>query len=356
MKRAYLSLTIIFAVLLSACGPENPVDPSSGLNIEKGVFVLNEGTYTYANSSLTYYDPEADTVANNLFYKANGAPIGDVGQSMALIDGNLYIVVNNSNYIYKANARTLECDTTKRYLLDGFYSPRYILPLANDKAYVSDLSGRDLWIVDPSNMSITGSIAMGKPTETMCMVGHEVYVTNWSNYYDNSVMNNTVMVVDAVNDMKVAEIVVGKEPNGMVVDAQGQVWVMCEGAFWDEDMELPSLWKIDPLTKRAICVRTFEATAMCLAIDPQGEYLYYILDGDVRRMALNNPAENDTFRISGEGKTFYKIAVNPYNGELYVTDAKNYTVSGAVYRYTSDGLSLGSFRAGICPGFILFKY
>ena len=356
MKHASLLLAVLFSALLCSCGPDEPVNPSySGLNIEKGVFVLNEGTYLYANSSLTYYDPEADTVANNLFYRVNGAPIGDVGQSLCLMDGQLYIVVNNSNYIYKVDARTLACDTTQRYKLDGFYSPRYMIPLSPDKVYVSDLSGKDLWIGNPQQMTITGTIAIGKPTETMVLVGKEVYVANWSNYYDTEVMNNTVMVVDAVNDMKVCEITVGKEPNGMVVDSQGQVWVLCEGAYWDVDMEYPTLWRIDPQSKKAFCERVFSTTAMGLAIDPQGEHLYCIEDGDVCRMAVNAPATTDAFRIPAEGRTFYKITVNPNNGELYVTDAKNYAVSGTVYRYTSDGLLLSSFNAGICPSYILFK-
>lgn len=354
MKKLSFLAVLLLSLVISACHPDEPT-PESGLHIEKGVLVLNEGTYMYANSSLTYYNPEADTSMNNLFYRINGAPIGDVGQSMAIINGNLYIVVNNSNYIYKVDANSMVCDTTKPYILGDFYSPRYILPLAPDKAYVSDLSGNNLWIIDPSDMSHTGTIDMGKPTETMVMVGNEVYVTNWSNYYNNAVDNNTVMVVDANQNIKVAEITVGKEPNGMVVDSDGMVWVLCEGAFWDEDAEDPSLWQINPWTKTATCKLTFDASAMNLAVDPQGEYLYCFLKGDVRRISVSSATLDESFCIPAEGRTFYKIAVNPANGEIYVSDAKNYMVSGTVYRYSSDGVLLSSFNAGICPGFILFR-
>lgn len=354
MKKTILFLSVVLSLLLCSCHPDDPVTPS-GLNIGKGVFVLNQGTYTYANASLTFYDPEADTAANNMFYRANGAPIGDVGQSLMLINGKLYIVVNNSNYIYKVDAQTLKCDTTQPYLLDGFISPRYMLPLAPNKVYVSDLASSDLYIVDPEEMTVTGTIAMGKPTETMVMVGREVYVTNWSSYYNTSVVNNTVMVVDAQNDLKVHEIMVGKEPNGMVVDRNGMIWVLCEGAFWDEEEEYPSLWCINPLTKKATCEGYFASSAAELAIDPQGEYLYCIVDGNVRRISVNNPQSDDPFLISGEGKTFFKIAVNPSNGDIYVSDAKNYMVNGQVYRYSSDGVLLSSFSAGVCPGYYLFK-
>ena len=48
---------------------------------------------------------------------------------------------------------------------------------------------------------------------------------------------NTVQVVDVNNDVKVAEITVGKEPNTMVVDKNNHVWVLCEGATWQADGE-----------------------------------------------------------------------------------------------------------------------
>ena len=107
MKKTVFLLSCFLALVMSACGPKDPLpDPDHGdAIVGKGVFVINEGTFGYANASLTFYDPVADTVANNLFYRVNGAPIGDVGESLALIDGKLYIVVNNSKYIYTSNTK-----------------------------------------------------------------------------------------------------------------------------------------------------------------------------------------------------------------------------------------------------------
>ena len=356
MKRFSIAILCLAALFLASCGPEDPI-PDNELAIGKGVFVINEGNYGYANASLTFYNTEMDTMANNLFYRTNGAPIGDVGQSLTLIDGKLYIVVNSSNYIYKVDANTIVCDTTQPYMLKDFAQPRYMLPVAPDKAYVSDLASTELWIVNPQNMTHTGSVSMGKSTETMVQVGNELYVTNWSKAYIQTMDNNTVQVVDLINDVKVMDITVGKEPNGMVVDKNGMVWVLCEGAIWSSSAEHPTLWKIDPSTKQAVCMVSFNKAdgAMNLAIDPTGNYLYYFLGGDVHRANVNAPNEEDSFVIPADGKVFYKIAVNPENGDIYVSDAKSYTVNGTVYRYSSDGVLLSSFEAGICPGFMLFN-
>ena len=360
MKKIALVVLCIMSILFTACGPKDPLPEQHDVIVSKGIFVLNEGNFGNVNASLTFYNPVADTVMNNLFYRVNGAPIGDVGQSLALMDGNLYIVVNNSKYIYKMNAGTLAVDTTKPYKLTDLYSPRCMLPVAPNKAYVSDLVGTNLWIFNPQDMTHTGTIEMGKSTETMVQVGQEVYVTNWSRYYVPGMQNNTVQVVDINNDVKVADIEVGYEPNGMVVDKDGNLWVLCEGDVNDETVP-STLWKINPNTKQSTQVVNFEKKALNLAIDPTGTYLYFVyggdweVGGDVCRINIDQPNAEDSFVIPAEGRMFYKIAVNPENGDIYLSDARSYMQNGIVYRYSSDGVLLGSFDAGICPGFMLFN-
>lgn len=355
MKKVNLFLISIIAALLFSCKPDTPVNPS-GYNIGSGVFVLNEGNFQFSNASLSFYDPKADTVANNLFYKVNNAPLGDVAESMALVDGKLYVVVNNSNLIYKVDANTMVCDTTKPFKLSDFYSPREIYFVTPEKAYVSDIMGTGLWIINPKDMSHAGSIEMGKSTEKMVAVGNELYVSNWSNYYVPEMEKNTVQVVDMNNDVKVAEIQVGKEPNTMAVDKDGHVWVLCEGAVWEEDGENPSLWEINPQLKAAEKRYEFEGTAMVLRANPVGDQLYLILDNEVRRFDIGTLSLSETFRIVAEPQgMFYNMAIEPKTGDIYVTDAKNYMMNGTVYRYSNDGVLLSSFEAGVIPSAMLFK-
>ena len=360
MKRRPFLLLCLSVLLLTACVPD-PLPDQGGVKVGKGVFVINEGNYGFANSTLTFYDPTMDTVGNNLFYRANnGAPIGDTGESLVLLDGSLYIVVNGSKYIYKADAKTLFVDTLKPYKLTGFISPRYMLPVALDKAYVTDIVSHNLWIINPQTMTHTGTVSMGKSTETMVLVGRELYITNWSRYYHQGIMNNSVQVVDIDSDTKIAEIEVGFEPNGMVVDKNGSIWVLCEGDV-NFDTVPSTLWKINAETKSPTLVKTFEEKALNLAVDPTGTYLYYLYGvedmsgGNLYRAHVDHPEEEDGFVILMEGKHFYKVAVDPANGDIYLSDAKNYAMQGTVYRYSSKGELLSSFDAGISPGFMLFN-
>lgn len=379
MKKVNLFLLGFVAALLFSCKPDQPVTPadSDEFKVGSGVFVLNEGVYMNGNASLCFYDPVADTVVNNLFYRVNNAPLGDVAQSLAMADGMLYIVVNSSNYIYKMDANTIKIDTTQPFKLVDFYSPREMCFVAPNKAYVSDLMGTGLWIVNPQDMSHSGFVETGKSTEKMVLLGNELYVSNWSNYYVPGMEKNSVQVVDVNNDVKVAEITVGKEPNMMAVDKNGHVWVLCEGATWELDGEKPTLWEIDPQLKVAQCRFTFEDdvdpltgeitrfSATGLRSDLQGRHFYIIVsnvdeygsssDSEVRCFDMETLTFSETFRISSNGNTFYNMSVDPKTGDLYVSCISNPINNGTVYRYSSDGVLLSSFEAGLFPSAMLFK-
>ena len=178
MRRQLFNIFILGLLLtFVSCKPDPEPTPQVA-NIAKGLFVLNEGTFTYANSSLTFYDPEADTVENNLFYRVNNAPLGDVANSMMLDETGMYIVVNNSKYIYKVDPKTRKYKSK----LDGLTSPRHIMSINKNKAYVSDQESTGLWIINPETMQKTGFVELGNTTERMVRVGDEVVVTNWSNF------------------------------------------------------------------------------------------------------------------------------------------------------------------------------
>ena len=359
MKRINLFLLAFVAALLFSCKPNQPVDPNA-YTVGSGVLVLNEGNYQFSNASLTFYDPVADTVANNLFYKVNDAPLGDVAESMALVDGKLYIVVNNSNLIYKVDANNMVCDTTKPFKLTDFYSPREMYFVNPEKAYVSDLIGSGLWIINPKDMSHCGFVETGKTTEKMVPVGNELYVSNWSIYYIAPASHdsyNTVQVIDMNSDVKVAEIEVGKEPNTMAVDKNGHVWVLCEGRSWDVGYgEQPSLWEINPQLKTAEKRFEFNGTATVLSANSAGDQLYMIYNNEVRRFDIGTLTLSETFHIAAEAQgMFHNMAVEPKSGDIYVTDAKNYLMNGTVFCYSNDGVLLSSFEAGVIPSAMLFK-
>ena len=349
------------AILLQGCmnddelwEPEGPIEtPASG-----GVFVVNEGNFTYGNASLSFYDIENQEVHNDVFYGINGLPLGDVAHSMTIRDGLGYVVVNNSGRIYVMDVSTFE------YVgkIIGLTSPRHIHFVDEKKAYVSDLYARSIAIVNPMTYEITGSIPVSNSnsdfyqhaTEQMLQYDKYVYTNCWS--YDNQ-----ILIIDSQEDKVVDSIEVLKQPNSMVLDRYNTLWVLCDGGFADSPYgyEAPGLLRIKAGTKKAEIVYRFAEgdRPSELNINGTGDTLYYInhhifshaIESTEPKQLISNTYSESTWG------GFYTLKVDPVTSQLYVADAIDHQQRGTVFRYSSTGKLLDSFLAGITPGAFCFN-
>lgn len=361
MRKTFFNILILGLLFTFVSCKPDPEPEQKETSIAKGLFILNEGTFTYANSSLTFYDPEADTVENNLFYRVNNAPLGDVANSMMIDETGMYIVVNNSKYVYKVDPETMKYKAK----LDGFTSPRHIISIDKNKAYVSDQESTGLWIINPATMQNTGFVELGNTTEKMIRVGNEIVVTNWSNYYQPETSNSTIQFVDIEADSLVAEVEVAAEPNAIVLDKNENLWVLCSGGYLPPCE--PSLFCIDANTRQII--KRFDFAdgdyPSSLAIDKSKDNIYFLNGGfgtlDLYKMSVDDEILPSTPFISSQSSdvndqlfVFSNVTISE-NGDIYLTDVKNYVQNGDVLRYTSDGEFVTSFPAGIVPGAMMFN-
>ena len=361
MKRQLFNIFILGLLLTFVSCKPGPEPTPQETNIAKGLFVLNEGTFTYANSSLTFYDPEADTVENNLFYRVNNSPLGDVANSMMLDETGMYIVVNNSKYIYKVDPKTMKYKAK----LDGLTSPRHIMSINRNKAYVSDQESTGLWIINPETMQKTGFVELGNTTERMVRVGDEVVVTNWSNFYQPETSNSTIQFVNIDSDSLVVEMEVTPEPNSIVLDKNNNIWVLCSGGYLPPCE--PALFCINPSSREI--VKRFDFAdgdyPSSLTIDDAKENIYFLNGGfgtlSLYKMSVDEETLPSTplvnsqqSTVNGQGRVFTNVIVSN-DGDIYLTDVKNYVQNGEVSRYTSEGEFVTSFPAGIVPGAMMFN-
>ena len=103
MRNSIIHLLMI-TIIFSGCDSE-PVSVSGpAYKGSPGVFIVNEGNFLYDNASLSFYDYTSGEVQNNIFFKANQIPVGDVAQAITFSGTTGYIVINNSAKIYGFNA------------------------------------------------------------------------------------------------------------------------------------------------------------------------------------------------------------------------------------------------------------
>ena len=82
-----------------------------------------------------------NSVIENYYANQNNNQIlGSIAQSLSFFQSNFYVVINNSNKIVVCNNQF-----KKTSQISGLTSPRYFLPVSNQKAYVSDLYPNFTW-------------------------------------------------------------------------------------------------------------------------------------------------------------------------------------------------------------------
>lgn len=362
---------IFFLVLTASCmNDETWVEKHKpNLSAEKvlkdgGVLVLNEGNFMYGNASLSYYNSQTETVINDLFYRQNGIPLGDVAQSAEVYQGELFVVLNNSGKIIAMNLGKYPSlkafDFTHK--ITGLQSPRYIHFFDDTKAYISDLYSKSISILDPATYTISGRINLSNsntdfyqhPSEQFVVFENEVFTNCYS-------FDDKILVINPVTDKLTDSIEVLQQPNSMVLDKNGKLWALCDGGFEGSAYgnNQPGLVRIDARTHTVekVFILPEDNWPSKLCINGSLDTLYFI-NRDVWRMPVNSVKLPDSSFISAvsgsQVKNFFGLGVDPASSEIYVSDALDHVQNGVVYRYTHEGEGIDTFKVGIIPGFFLF--
>lgn len=332
-------------------GTSGPID-TTHLTYNKGIFIINEGNFTWANASVTYIAGKSDSVYQDIYQAANDKALGDVAQSMNIIGNKGFIVVNNSNKVEVVSLTNFKSLAT----ITGFNSPRYIEFVDSTKAYVTNMQ-KNISVVDLRKNVISKTIATPYWTEGLCHFGNYMFVTCIGSFNQSTAdRKSQVYIVDTRSDIIVDSMAMGKEPVSIAVDRKNKIWVLCTGGY--NNYEPPSIKRIDPALM--IVEKTFnfpvqQGVPSRLCINSTGDTLYFI-NGGVFQMSVSSAELPATALIPANGHLFYGLGIDPNTGEVYVSDAVNYTQNGYVYRCSqSTGQVLRTFTAGHIPGSFCFE-
>ncbi|MBE0647682.1 MAG: YncE family protein [Bacteroidales bacterium] len=349
---------ILSILVVSSCSKDpirpnpGPIDPPSddSTTFSKGFFIVNEGNFNWGNASVTYIDNSTGTAHQNVFQEVNHRPLGDVAQSMKIMNSRGYIVINASNRVEVVDLKDFK--TIKS--IEGFNSPRYIEFVDSTKAYVTNLY-KDISVVDLVTMTITKTIQTPEWTEGMVKYNNYMFVTCIGEFTEPSSKRKAkLLILDTKEDKIIDSIPTATEPIGIVIDKKMKLWVLCSGG-WD-GYAAPALIRVNPDLRQVEKAFSFSSADIPsrLDINPSRDTIYYLQNG-IYQMPVTASSAPSQPLVSSANHLFYGMAIHPVDGTIFATDAIDYVQSGDAFQYSSStGAQLNSWETGRIPSSFCF--
>ena len=348
-----------------------------------GMYLLNEGNMGSNKATIDYLDFCNGTYIRNIYGERNPNVIkelGDVGNDLQIYGNRLYAVINCSHKV-----EVMDLHTCHRIGQINIPNCRYIR-FHGDKAYISSYVGPvsidpnaqlgAIYEVDTATLRITRQVTVGYQPEEFEIIGNHLYVAN-SGGYRAPDYDSTLSVVDLTDFRQVKKIPICINPHRVRKDQYNRLWITSRGDHKDVQPRLTCFFPISNSSSERPLGGTLSNshTVTSDSISPSemvnvGDSMYYygthwndetmsnqitygILDtrypiSDIRPLFTDETEKNI--------KIPYGIQVNPYNGDIYITDAKNYVSSGQLHCYSRDGKRKWSVRTGDIPAHMCFVY
>lgn len=311
-----------------------PIDTSA-----YGIFICNEGNYQWGNASLSLYNSATGSFQEDVYKSANGKGVGDVLQSMLVVNDEAYLVVNNSKKIEVIDSKSCKL----KHTITGFNSPRYMLQVNTQKAYVSDLYEKAVYVLNLSTKQITGKIACGTWTEQMIMLNQKAFVCGTNSPY--------VYVINTQTDQLADSIFTGYGAQYIVKDKNQKMWILTNG-------KAPILPQLLRINETGVIEKIFNFSSSDLPsrllISPALDKLYWLNKG-IYSMHINQNSLPATPLVEAGSRNFYGLGYNPHKNELLVSDAKDFVQKSDVYLIDTLGNVKSSFRTQINSGYFYAK-
>ena len=339
-----------------------------------GMYLLNEGNMGSNKATIDYVDFCNGYYIRNIYGERNPNVIkelGDVGNDIQVYGHRLYAVINCSHKV-----EVMDLRTCRRIGQVDIPNCRYIR-FHGDKAYVSSYVGPvsidpnaqlgAIFEIDTASLKVTREVTVGYQPDELEIIGQYIYVAN-SGGYRGPQYDQTVSMVDLSSFKQVHKLPVCTNPHRLRQDHLGQLWATSRGDYQDVPSALVCLSKTSQFTADMRVTDTLDIPVSEMVMVGDSMYFYGV--------NWNNQTEENnihygiinvrTHELVSRGfitdgterniKIPYGIQVNPFNGDIYVTDAKNYVSSGQLHCYSREGKKKWSVRTGDIPAHMCFVY
>lgn len=341
-------LPAFFALILLAMGCKKTTQPLPE-EVKTLAYIGCEGTFNFGNASLSrldeYYQPD-----NDLFRRVNGYPLGDVLQSMYLHDGELYLVVNNSNKIVVVDPHTM----AEKRVISDLKSPRFMAFYHKDSAYVTGLYSKGIYRLN---------IRTGEQAPMISYSGHaagpfagwtEDIVKADDKYYVAAPQDAELLEIDPAHHAVTSVLKVDTKPMRLVYAGQGYLLALHNASLEQQTSYLTraKITETGLMAESKTDLGKHRNPLEMSLIPGTGKLLLlangvYVLDANI----LQLPAQP----LIPQGKAnFYGLGTDPRNNDIFVCDAGDFVRPGRLIHYAAGGAYIAEWPVGVGPSRILF--
>lgn len=347
-------------LLLGSCTKDDEYNNHKGeIESTAGVYVLCEGNYGRANSTITFYNNATGAVDNNYYKTVNGTNLGETANDLQRYGSKIYCVVSGLNGTAQSFVDIMDAKTGKSIKRIPFntandgYMPRNIAFYQN-KAYVSRWDGK-VSRIDTASLNVDGELALSEALEGVAVSKGKLYVANSDvSYLYKNGKNTVVTVVDLATFTKIKDITVSWNPTKVVTASNGDVYVACAGNYANLK---PALDRINTTTDTKVGSNTDYSGYGSLTIGSNNAFVT-TSSSVIRSFDVTTGIPGSNFITDGSSVALtYGLTINGFNNDLYVFDAISYASStGKAYRYSADGKKQSEFNTGQLPKAAVFIY
>ena len=364
-------------LLFAACREAEEIIPSTATQTDgaeqlqniSGFYLLNEGNMGSNKCTLDYFDYSSGIYRKNIFPERNPGVVqelGDVGNDIGIYGGKLYAVINCSHFVEVMDARTcrhitqVSVPNCRSLAFDGGYV--YVTSFAGPVQVNPNARLGYVARIDTLTMEVVDTCTVGYQPEQLAVCGGKLYVANSGGYrvpdYDR-----TVSVIDLTTFRVVKTIDVAPNLQCVAADTKrGTVYVSSRG---DYTTVVSAIHVIDtrtdevtdnipvPCSNMSLCGDSLYIISQNLSWHADASSAQYVVY-DIRQQEI----VSHSFITDGTEADIavpYGLAVNPENGDILVTDARDYVTPGRLHCYSPDGRRKWIVTTGDIPAHITFS-
>lgn len=350
-----LPILLQIILLLTSCDDmHNKVEPTPTFKETTDLYILCEGLVNMNNSTLVHYSVKDSVIDKDYFTTKNGRGLGDTANDLKSYGSKIYIVVAVSSQIEVIDAETgISLKRIPLFSENGIPREPRTITFYKEKAYVCCFDNTVIRI-DTTTLQPDGIVTVGRNPDGICAVNNKLYVSNSGGLnYPN--YDNTVSVIDIPTFQEIKKIEVSINPYTIAADKYGDVYVASRG---DYGIGKYCLQRIDSQTDQLI--ETFDEEVLNFCISGDLAYLYnydYTLQTSWIKVMNVRTEEiiRENFITDGtQITTPYGISANEETGDVYVTDAYDFMVTGDIACFGADGkLKYKAKNIGLNPSHVI---